>query len=95
MPNALVEAMVCRTPVAAADCRSGPREILADGRYGRLVEAGNSGALADALDDAIQHYSEWVSLTEPARRHVENLYSLQPGIERLEAILAQVASAAP
>ncbi|MGN6516240.1 MAG: glycosyltransferase [Rhizomicrobium sp.] len=48
-PNALVEAMACGAPVIAADCPSGPHEILDGGRYGALVAPDNSEALGRAL----------------------------------------------
>jgi glycosyltransferase involved in cell wall biosynthesis len=35
--NVIVEALGAGTPVVAVDCRSGPAEILDDGRYGRLA----------------------------------------------------------
>lgn len=47
--NVLVEAMACGTPVVSTDCAYGPSEILADGKYGKLVPVGNAFALADAL----------------------------------------------
>jgi len=52
-PGALVEAMSSGVPVVATDCPSGPRELLADGRHGRLVPVGDAPAMATALLDAL------------------------------------------
>ena len=59
MSNALAEAMACGTPVLASDCPSGPREMLCDGRLGRLIPPADSRALADAIQDAIMNYDTW------------------------------------
>lgn len=52
-PGALIEAMSGGTPVVATDCPSGPRQLLDDGRYGRLVPVGDAAAMAGALADAL------------------------------------------
>jgi glycosyltransferase involved in cell wall biosynthesis len=49
LPGVLIQAMACGCPVVSTDCPSGPAEILAGGRYGRLVVPGDAAGLAEAI----------------------------------------------
>lgn len=49
LPCVLVEALACGTPVVSTACVTGPREILEDGKWGRLVPVGDSAAMAKAI----------------------------------------------
>lgn len=48
-PNVLIEALAYNLCVIASDCPGATREILDNGKYGRLVENENIGQLAGAL----------------------------------------------
>jgi glycosyltransferase involved in cell wall biosynthesis len=66
LPTALIEALALGTPVVATDCKSGPKEVLQDGKYGLLVPVENPPALAEAISLALARRS-----TEcPGRREV-------------------------
>ena len=49
LPGVLIEALCCGAPIVATDCPNGPREILADGKYGQLVPVGDVIALGNAI----------------------------------------------
>lgn len=48
-PNVLLEALAHGLPVVSTDCDFGPRQILENGRYGKLVKVGDVDGMADAI----------------------------------------------
>ena len=48
-PNSLLEALACKTKVISTNCKSGPKEIIGDNKYGNLVPVDDSKLLADII----------------------------------------------
>jgi glycosyltransferase involved in cell wall biosynthesis len=67
LPNVLVEALACGTPVVSMDCPSGPREILEDGVFGRLVPVGDETALAVAIQETLNKIPDRAMLRQRAQ----------------------------
>ena len=57
LPTVLIEAMACGTSVVSTDCPSGPREILGNGVWGKLVPVGDATAIAEAIDETLDERS--------------------------------------
>jgi len=49
LPMVIGEALAVGTTVVSTDCQYGPREILADGKFGRLVSVDNISKLAEGI----------------------------------------------
>lgn len=65
--NVLTEAMAVGTPVVATNCPSGPAEILANGKYGKLVDIGDAAGLADAILSTLDSPTDPLALQDRAR----------------------------
>lgn len=82
LPTVLVEALACGTKIVSTNCRSGPAEILADGKYGILVPVGNPILLGSAILESLESDH---NLSSQQRR--AQLYSVNHAIARFSELL--------
>ena len=66
LPNVLIEAMACGCPIVSTDCPTGPREILGDGRWGKLVPVDSVDFLADSIFEALNEKHDREALRQRA-----------------------------
>ncbi|HEY4930157.1 MAG TPA: glycosyltransferase [Terriglobales bacterium] len=58
LPTVLIEALALDLPIVATDCPTGPREVLCNGTYGKLVPVGDSEQMADSIVDVLRAASK-------------------------------------
>jgi glycosyltransferase involved in cell wall biosynthesis len=89
LPNALLQALMVGTPVVATDCRSGPREILEEGRWGRLVPVGDVTAMAQGIIDGLDG-----QLAKPPMSLMKERYGVESIAKQYLGVLLSTAVAA-
>lgn len=74
----LLEALIVGTPVIAHDCvAGGPRLVLAGGQFGRLVDAGEAGMLAEAIMNHLKRPEELRARAERALPYIRANFSVE------------------
>jgi len=92
-PKVLLEAMSCGVPCVASDV-GGNRAILAGREAGLLVDPGDEGALAAAIERVLTHEAFARDLGERARAEILGRYDLGALVAREIALLKRIASPA-
>ena len=80
--NVIAEALAVGTTVVSTDCRSGPSEILDDGRFGSLVPVGDPAAMAAAMGRALSTPVDPAELMERGRS-----FSVASAVDRYLSVL--------
>jgi len=72
MPNVILEAFACETPVVSFDCLSGPSEMILDKQNGLLVENQNVQKLTEAMNLFIEDEKLYTICKENALQSVRS-----------------------
>ena len=85
----LVEAILCGTPVIAAD-HGGHREIITHAKIGILVPADDAEAFAEAVSRLLNTPSDGCVVADEARSSAAARYSVTAHVEQIQSIYASL-----
>jgi glycosyltransferase involved in cell wall biosynthesis len=86
LPNVLLEAMACRSPILATNTESGAGEILREYPLGSLAEPASGAALAHQIQDRFANEVFWQKHVDLAREFVLKRHDLEQWIGRMSDI---------
>lgn len=90
MPMVVIEAMAAGLPIVAADCPTGPAELLDGGRFGVLVPPGASAPLAEAILRVASDPAEQRRLADAASARVQD-FDVMATAARWESLFEELA----
>lgn len=70
LPTVVLESVVLGRPTISSNCKSGPKEILLNGRGGLLFDVGNAAQLAEQMAYVMDNDAEIKKMTNRAMREL-------------------------
>lgn len=71
-PAVLLEALICDKMIISSDCMTGPKEILENGKNGKLFEVGDYIELSDLLEKYIKNPEEKNEYIENGKQRIKD-----------------------
>lgn len=91
MPNALIEAMASGLICVSTNCKTGPKDLITDGKNGFLVPVGDHKAIGQALIYASSiPREEKLIISENAKKTIVNNCSKEKSIAQLNRVINKV-----
>lgn len=89
MPNALLEAMACGMVCLSTKCKTGPKDMIDNGKSGYLVDVADECAFAKTLMEIVKmSQSERQLMGQCARETIMKVCSSEASIRKLESIFS-------
>lgn len=92
LPNAVIEAMVCGTPVVSTRCPYGPEELIEDSVSGRLVPVGDVDGFTSAIESLAADPSRTEDMGAAARRQTFDRFTIDRTCRPYEDLFERVAT---
>jgi glycosyltransferase involved in cell wall biosynthesis len=89
LPMVILEAMACGAPIISTDCRSGPCEILENGKYGLLVTVGDEQAISKGIVTLLKDRALREKFSRLARERTWD-FSVDKIIKQYERVIYEV-----
>jgi len=85
LPNIMLEAMACGTPVLATPVGAIP-DVIRDGKTGFIMEDNSPKCIAENVVRALEH-PDLEEIAEAGRRFVEEEFTFERAVEKWRGIL--------
>ncbi len=89
-PNSLLEACAVGLPCISTNCPTGPKEIIAHGINGLLIDVNNKDQLISAMEKLINNNELAIKMGENAKKSIKENYSLEKTLNSLENALKYI-----
>lgn len=86
-PNVLVEAGYLGTNIISTDCPTGPKEILNDGQFGKLIKNNNEKSLSNFLENIKKNKFQKKS---SFRKYLKKKFSLKKSLKKYLLLIYEV-----